>query len=197
MIPIFDNGHGGMIGGEYQTPGKRSPKWEQGVLFEGMFNRWVVNRLIEKMDRAGLSYYHASPELNDLGLNQRVMKSNAINRKDPKTYLLSIHANAGGGEGIECFTSPGTTKSDIIAEILLKNIEEDFEGIQKMRYDLTDGDRDKEAKFKVLIDTSCPAVLLECGFMDNKKDYKKLFDESYLERLVDSIFRTIKQLYLK
>ncbi|MBK8888090.1 MAG: hypothetical protein IPN46_16750 [Saprospiraceae bacterium] len=45
---ILDNGHGGVINGKYQTTGKRSPNWDKGVLFEGMFNRWVVNRIIEK-----------------------------------------------------------------------------------------------------------------------------------------------------
>ena len=45
---ILDNGHGGIIDGEYQTPGKRSPKWEDGTqLFEGEFNRAVVKRIIK------------------------------------------------------------------------------------------------------------------------------------------------------
>lgn len=195
MIPIFDNGHGGMINGEYQTPGKRSPEWEQGILFEGMFNRWVVNRLIEKMDREGLAYYHASPEITDTHLGTRVFVANNIYSRNKKTYFLSIHANAGGGKGIEGFTSPGTTKSDIIAELMLKNLEEDLEGSQVMRFDLSDGDRDKESRFKVLTGTNCPSFLLECGFMDNKEDYFKLWDECYLQNIVNSIFRTIKELY--
>lgn len=147
MKPIFDNGHGGMIGGKYQTKGKRSPDWECGVLYEGMFNRWVVNRLIEKMDRSGLEYYHISPEAHDIPLWQRSERANKIFGKDPKTYLISIHANGGGGEGIEGFTSPGVTKSDIIADLILRDIETNFKGIQKMRFDMIDGDRDKEAKF--------------------------------------------------
>ncbi|MBK8079429.1 MAG: hypothetical protein IPK25_03525 [Saprospiraceae bacterium] len=48
---ILDNGHGGVINGIYQTSGKRSPNWNQGILYEGMFNRWVVNRVIEALDR--------------------------------------------------------------------------------------------------------------------------------------------------
>ena len=46
LIPIIDTGHGAMINGKYQTPGKRSPKWSKGVLYEGMFNKWVGNRII-------------------------------------------------------------------------------------------------------------------------------------------------------
>lgn len=194
MKPIFDNGHGGMIGGKYQTKGKRSKNWECGVLYEGMFNRWVVNRLVEKMDRAGLDYYHVSPETQDVPLWQRVERSNKIFAKDPKTYLLSIHANAGGGEGIEGFTSPGTTRSDKIGELFLRDLQRNFKGIQKMRVDKTDGDLDKEASFHVLKRSKSPALLIECGFMDHPEDYKRLWSEDYLERIVDSLFETIQKL---
>jgi len=194
MTPIFDNGHGGIIAGIYQTPGKRSPNWDRGVLFEGSFNRWVVNRLIEKLDRAGLTYYHASPELTDVSLNERVKRANEIHQKDKKVYFISIHANAGGGVGIEGFTSPGQTRSDEICEKFLVNLKKDFEGVQKLRSDLSDGDHDKEEKFQVLTKTNCSAILLECGFMDNPIDYEKLWSEDYLEKLVDSLFETIVEL---
>ena len=46
---IFDNGHGGIIDGVYQTSGKRSPIWPDGeVLYEGEFNRSIVDRLVKK-----------------------------------------------------------------------------------------------------------------------------------------------------
>lgn len=195
MKPIFDNGHGGMIGGKYQTNGKRSPEWECGVLYEGMFNRWVVNRLIEKMDREGLEYYHISPEFHDIPLWQRVERANKIHGKDPNTYVLSIHANAGEGEGIEGFTSPGKTQSDDICEVFLTDFERNFKNEQRMRFDKTDGDRDKERKFHILINTHCPAILIECGFMDFLPDYLKLWDEDYLKNIVDSSFESIKNIY--
>lgn len=195
MKPIFDNGHGGLIGGQYQTKGKRSPEWECGVLFEGMFNRWVVNRLIERMDRAGLDYYHVSPEYRDIPLWQRKKRVNKIYEKDNDTYLLSVHANAGGGEGIEGFTSPGETRSDEVAEIFLTDLQTEFNKVQKMRFDLSDGDKDKEARFLLLVQTNCPAFLLECGFMDFRPDYYKLWDEAYLKKIVDSNFKSIEKLY--
>lgn len=114
MKPIFDNGHGGVINGNYQTPGKRSPDWEKGVLYEGAINRWVVNRLIEKMDREHLPYYHISPELTDVTLETRVNRANKIYAEDRDTYYLSIHFNACGGIGIEGFTSVGNTPSDLL-----------------------------------------------------------------------------------
>ena len=105
-----------VINGIYQTPGKRSPKWEHGVLWEGMFNRWVVNRIIEKLQRIDTEFplYHISPELTDVTLQTRTNRANRIMSKDPNTYILSIHANAGGGIGIEGFTTKGNTKSDAV-----------------------------------------------------------------------------------
>lgn len=42
-IFILDNGHGGIIDGEYQTKGKRSRVWADGrQLFEGEFNRDIL-----------------------------------------------------------------------------------------------------------------------------------------------------------
>lgn len=193
MIPILDNGHGGVINGIYQTEGKRSPNWECGILYEGMFNRWVINRLIEKMDRFGVKYYHISPELTDVSLDMRVRRANDIYKKNKKVYYLSIHANAGGGEGIEGFTSVGETSSDKIATKFLNQLKIDFSN-NKFRFDYSDGDPDKESQFYVLRNTNCPAFLLECGFMDHHDDYLKLWDEVYLEKLVDSLFKTIQKL---
>ncbi|MBK8888006.1 MAG: N-acetylmuramoyl-L-alanine amidase [Saprospiraceae bacterium] len=94
---ILDNGHGGLINGIYQTSGKRSPNWDKGVLFEGMFNRWVVNRIIEKLDRKKIPYYHISPEFTDTTLETRTNRANHIFDQNPDVWILSIHANAGGG----------------------------------------------------------------------------------------------------
>lgn len=195
MIPILDSGHGRVINGLYQTPGKRSPEWEKGVLYEGMFNKWVTNRILEELDRRGVPYYYISPEHTDISLDLRVDRANKIYRDNTNTYLLSIHANAGEGTGIEGFTSPGQTKSDAIADMFLSRLERKMN--MKMRYDLSDGDKDKEANFQILRYTHCPAFLLECGFMDHKKDYHNLWDRSYLSLLVDTLVETIVELYNK
>jgi N-acetylmuramoyl-L-alanine amidase len=194
LRPILDTGHGGVIGSVYQTAGKRSPRWSRGILWEGMFNRWVVNRLIEKLDRVSIPYYHVSPEFTDTPLQTRVKRANSIYSKNKNTYLLSIHANAGGGQGIEGFTTIGKTGADPIADKFLNNLELDMSN-QRVRFDYTDGDRDKETNYYILRNASAPAFLLECGFMDNVNDYNNLWDEDYLSCLVDSLFRTIEDLY--
>jgi N-acetylmuramoyl-L-alanine amidase len=190
MIPILDNGHGGVINGIYVTKFKRSPNWDKGVLYEGEFNRWIVNTLSVKLKQAGIPYYNISPELSDVSLNTRIDRANKIFKDNPNTYGISIHANAGGGTGFEVFTSPGQTKSDEIAELIIKKFEEYLP--LKGRYDIaTDGDKDKEAKFKLIVKTKSPFILVEVAFMDNKKDYDLLWDLDFRMKVVNALYEVI------
>lgn len=193
-IVVLDAGHGGVINGIYQTAGKRSPNYAKGVLYEGVFNRWVVNRVKEELDRLFIPYFYISPEDRDINLNTRVIRANNIYKNNKNTYILSIHANAGGGKGVEGFTTQGHTDSDKIGEIILFNLEKDLSG-QRMRFDRSDGDRDKEVNYYILRKPAMSAFLLECGFMDNESDYNNLWDREYLDALVQSLVKSIKYIY--
>ncbi|MEM1339817.1 MAG: N-acetylmuramoyl-L-alanine amidase [Bacteroidota bacterium] len=197
LIPILDNGHGGMINGVYQTAGKRSPKIEDRVLYEGAYNRWIVNGIIESLDTAGIPYFHISPELRDISLQTRVNRANKIFKQFPNTYLLSIHANIGFGKGTgyEGFTSTGQTPSDDVAEVFLTNFKADFPN-ERPRFDTySDGDKDKEASYKILIRTTGRAFLMEMGFMDHLEDNKKLRDKWHRQCQINSLVRSIIELY--
>jgi N-acetylmuramoyl-L-alanine amidase len=86
--------------------------------------------------------------------------------------LVSIHANAGGGTGFEAFTTPGNTgASDKLATAMLKSYAAAFSSRIPGRYDMSDGDPDKEARFTVLTSTQGPAVLFELAFVDRKVDH--------------------------
>jgi N-acetylmuramoyl-L-alanine amidase len=195
MIPCFDSGHGGMVIGTYATPGKRSPDWDKGILYEGAFNRWIKHGLMEMCDLESIPYLDASPGYFDTALHERTAVANFASKHNKDLYLFSIHANAGGGTGTEIFTSVGATQSDPIATMFFNDIAEEFPG-RKMRSDFADGDADKEALFFVLTKTICPAVLLEVGFMDNKADYNELWDPVFRQRMCNAMFKTIKRLYV-
>lgn len=168
---LLDNGHGGVIDGLYQTEGKRSPKWEDGsILYEGEFNRSIVNRLIEMMTAARIHYVNIAPEMEDISLNERVRRANSYHDQRDCIYV-SIHSNAGGGRGYEVYTSPGDTPSDKVATIFFKEFEKKFPDT-RMRMDMLDGDVDKEANFYVLKYTRMPAILTENLFMDNEDECK-------------------------
>lgn len=92
-------------------------------------------------------------------------------------FFLSIHINAGGGEGYEDFVyvsvndaSPTARIRDIIhAEIINK-------------IDLKNRGK-KKADFHVLRESKMPAMLTENGFIDNMSDSYKLKNSDYLAKI--------------
>jgi len=192
---LFDNGHGGIIRGVYQTQGKRSPLWPDNTqLFEGEFNRDVVQRLITLCDQNGIDYVNIVPEQEDIPRAERTRRANEIYETDKRCIYLSIHSNAGGGRGWEIYTSLGETKSDKIASVFFTKIKEEF-GQITMRTDYSDGDPDKEAQFDVLVDTIMPAVLTENFFMDNIDECKNiLMTESGRDRIANAHFKAILEI---
>lgn len=161
---ILDNGHG------KDTLGKRSPVYDGKQLMEWEFTRDIVSRLSILLGWAGIECMVLVPEDRDVSLSERVRRANMWG--DRSSVLVSIHANAGGGRGLEVFTSKGQTISDEIATVFLSSMALTFPEV-RIRADLQDGDPDKEANFTVLARTSMPAILTENFFMDTEAECKK------------------------
>ena len=190
LAVIFDNGHGSTINGVYQTEGKRSPDWAKGVLYEGVANRWIVNKTIHKMDYARLPYYHVSPELTDVSLGERIARADKIYAANPNSYGVSVHFNAAGGTGWEIFTSPGVTQSDKIAAEFI----DVFKSAMPLKFrsgGAGELNEDKEANFAMVLKPKAPFILLELGFMDNPTDYEMIWNPNFQELLSDLIFKSI------
>jgi len=189
---ILDAGHG------IETKGKRSPIWADGTqLMEYEFNRNIVKRIAAMMDDIDLPYMILVTDEHDVSLRERCARANEIWKTTNKNaYLISIHANAGGGTGWECFTSIGQTKSDAIAHVFCKEAKKAFVG-KRMRFDYSDGDFDKESQFYILRNTHCPAILTENFFMDTEADCRYIMSEEgratiakmHLEAIVQSANR--------
>ena len=198
MTVLLDNGHGGLINGAYQTPGKRSPVWNDGSqLFEGEFNRAIVNGIIERLTQLKIPYVNLAPEYRDVRLETRVKRANTYPRDS--SFYLSVHANAGGGNGSEIFTSPGDTKSDRIATIFGKEYQITFPD-GRLRTDFSDGDLDKERRFYVLTRTRMPAILTENFFMDNEEECKSILMTSngrnkIIQYHINAILKVQEQLF--
>ena len=179
---ILDYGHGGIdSNGKYTTAPSKMFKFDNGdIAYEGVLNRQIgglVERLLKclKPDLNVLTTVQES-DPKDVSLYERVQFANKFNKKE--TILVSIHSNASTSHkarGFEIFTTKGFTKSDILAEKIANRVQELYNKIDlKLRFDTSDGDKDKEVDFYVLRKTTMPAVLLECLFFDNKEDFKKL-----------------------
>ena len=196
---ILDNGHGGMIDGVYQTPGKRSPVWDDGsILYEGEFNRAIVDRLMKKCEANGIDAINLVDTPNDISLSERVDTANRLAKSSEKPCIyVSVHANGFDKEsanGWSVYTSVGVTKSDDIATILFEKAAREFKG-EYMRSDTySDGDVDKESNFYVLKYTSMPAILSENFFMTNYDNcHKYLLSEEGRDRIAKIHFEMIQQ----
>lgn len=171
MRIFIDNGHGN------DTAGKRSP---DGRVMEWAYARKVAREVVSRLRTLGYDAELLVEEEYDVPLAERVKRVNTFCANN-EAVLVSIHLNAAGdgsrwmdGRGWEAWTSVGDTEADKLATCLY-----DAAGKAglKLRKDYSDGDPDKEGHLYILRKTTCPAVLTENLFMDNKEDVEYLLSE--------------------
>lgn len=188
---VVDLGHGGIDpNGNYTTAPSKMYTFPDGkVAYEGVLNRQIgepVEGLLSLYKDLNVVFTVAPADYRDISLGDRVKIANKFDPKE--TILISIHCNAGKGTGFEIFTSKGHTLADNLAEHIADSVEHVYGKVElKMRYDLSDGDKDKEVDFHVLRESKCPAVLIECGFFDNRKDFDLLSDPFFQTVIAQAI----------
>ncbi|RQV92575.1 MAG: N-acetylmuramoyl-L-alanine amidase [Calditrichaeota bacterium] len=169
IVFAVGDGHG------KETPGKRTPDGYR----ENFFNNAAKIHTIREMKRHGVTMLDASPESDDTPLSTRVARVNAgIKGVKPKGYC-SIHFNAYGDgekynevEGIETHCHPQAPSNGCkllakyLQEALIKGTKQKNRGV-------------KYSDFYVLRKTYCPAALVECGFMTNKRESELMQDAKF------------------
>lgn len=193
--------------------GKRSP---DGKFQEWHYSREIVERLREELaKRDDLVDVFVDipaaevplPQQAELTRRVRYVNQLCAHRHTERCIYVSIHVDAASsGEwknagGWTAYTSPGRTRSDILATYLYEAAEKHLAGYaakmeegkkkglygsnqKPFRKDTSDGDPDKEARFYVLVRTKCAAVLTENLFQDNKADVAFLTSEEGKKAIV-------------
>ena len=184
MIILLDNGHG------FDTPGKQSP---DGFFREYTYNRFLASEIHERLTALGIDSRYLVPEQEDIPLPERCRRANTFCEQfgSDQVILLSLHVNAAGygqkwmkARGWSCFTTRGKTKADALATCLYEAAKNHLPGM-RLRTDYTDGDPDIEKDFYIIRHTSCPAVLTENLFMDNREDVAFLESEEGARAIVE------------
>ena len=178
---LLDSGHGGIVNGKYTTAPAKMAKHVDLEFYEGVWNRTIMYLLANELASMGMSYYILTPEDTDITLMERVRRAVStwrlhMEKKEFKCYYHSIHANAFGVEsvnGVEVWTSPGQTKSDVIATLYYRQLAKLG---WAMRPYMGDGDPDKEEDFYVLKETPMPAILTETGFYTNYRQVQEMMN---------------------
>ena len=194
---LLDAGHGGMNNGKYTTAPAKMHVFDDGLTFyEGVNNRHIVNRLIQWLQRNQIDFMTMHDEVEDTPLKQRVLVANAMHAQEKRCIYLSIHSDAmpdgahGKGSGFAIYTSKGQTASDAVAQIFCDTYHRELPQF-RLREDRTDGDDDREENFYVLRKTSCPAILVENLFFDNRQEAEFLLSDRGRQKLADALFVSI------
>jgi len=184
-VIFYDCGHGGEdpITKEYVTAPDKMFKHKDFTFYEGVKNRIVGKAAIAEMTKRGITVVPVSHEWEDTPLWKRVYIANQYDRYIQEGIYMSEHSDAfrtNKAKGFAIWTSPGQTQSDVIADMGYKMYQHRFSK-EVIRKQLSDGDPDYEARFKVLVDTNMPAILFENLYFTNEEDVKKLMDPIYIK----------------
>lgn len=116
----------------------------------------------------GVRMSRAKDENDPLG--EEIRECNAF----APDLAVDIHNNAGGGNGAEAFYHYGGGKSKTLAENVLAEI---VKVGQNSRGAKTRKNAAGKDYYGFIRETSCPAVIIECAFVDNATDRQVLATE--------------------
>ncbi|MCR6096840.1 N-acetylmuramoyl-L-alanine amidase [Salipaludibacillus agaradhaerens] len=163
MVKIFiDPGHGG------SDPGAVGNRLQEKNLVLDISKR--IESKLKKF--SGVEVRLSRTDDTFLSLSQRASIANSWGAH----FFLSIHVNAGGGEGYEDFIFNGSVSNATRdnQDVLNTKIVSATEWLNRGK---------KQANFAVLRQTNMPAILTENGFIDNSDDAKKLKDSAFLDKI--------------
>lgn len=101
---------------------------------------------------------------------------------------VSIHNNAGGGDGAEAFYHYGGGKSKTLAENVLTEIVKVGQNSRGAKVRKNANGKDY---YGFIRETNCPAVIVECAFVDNASDLKILASEGNRQKVGEAIAKGI------
>ena len=160
-------------------------------------NLAVVHKLKRLLFLSNIEHHLVHEPVRDTPLKERVALANRLPAEKKKNCIyLSVHSDAmpdgahGKGSGFSVYTSVGHTPSDAIAEIFCATYIRRLPEF-KFRRNLADGDSDHEENFYVLKNTTCPAILVENLFFDNRKEAEFLLSEAGQSQIAMTLFEAI------
>ncbi len=194
---VIDPGHGGKAEGT---------KNAQLKLVEKKLTLLSALKLSNALRKLGYTVYLTRNRDVDLSLDQR---SQFANRQKAQLFI-SLHYNSASSKqanGIETFMHsfafhPSTDRSVVLPtdNVVVNNNRFDMQNtylgfcLQKALFaHLKMMDRGvRRARFGVLKDVRCPAVLIECGFLSNPNEAKQIATNEYQDKLIAGIVDAIQ-----
>ncbi len=184
---VIDPGHGGYDPGKIGITGTLEKDVNLSVALL-LKSRLEANGLAVVMTRTQDEAL-CSPECTNKKTDDLNHRIEIIEKTEPD-FVISIHQNSfpdTGVSGAQVFyygTENETTDSGILAEYIQNAL---------IRLQNPDNHRQPKAdtSYYLLKNTSCPIVIVECGFLSNYSEESLLKDTAYREKTADAICQGI------
>ena len=163
--------------------GGKQPGAVYGSYIEKTYTVQIANALSALLRAAGHTVTQNRTTDADISIEGNCAQANKL-----KTDMfIDIHLNAGGGTGCETYYSRVGGTGKIVAVNIAAAIAELGYKNRGAKTKLGDGGKDYYA---VIRETSMPAVLCECCFIDSAEDMKQLNVNSMAEKICAGILMT-------
>ena len=189
---ILDAGHGGFDGGAVAPDGT----------VEKDINLKIALTLKEFLEQGGYEVIMtresdvstddvetdkiATRKKSDLKNRLGLMKDN------PQAVFVSIHLNkftTSAANGSQVFYGAERKESKVLGDCIQKSI------VRLLQRENTRVNKQATSSTYLLYNATVPAVLVECGFLSNSAELKRLKDEEYQKKMAFSIFCGITSFY--
>lgn len=183
---VIDAGHGGADPGKVGVNGslEKDINLKIAEMVKGFLEAEDVEVIMTRTDDGGL-YDEGASNKKVQDMKRRI----AIIEEAEPEIVVSIHQNSYHEEyvhGAQVFYYKGSATGKRLAEL-----------IQKRFVINVDPENKREAKandsYYLLKKTSCPIVIVECGFLSNREEEEKLNSEIYQEKAAWAVHMGIMQ----
>lgn len=173
---VVDAGHGGMDAGTIGVDGTKEKEINLDIALI-LFDFAMVSGIECFLTRDGdYLVYKENDDKSRSDLYNRMDLINSISN----SILISIHQNHFEDEsqwGMQVWYSPNDNTSKVLADNILnitkKNIQPKNERLNKQ----------SDNSYYLLFKAKVPSIMVECGFMSNSEENKKLQDNKYQKDL--------------
>ena len=175
-VIILDAGHGGWDPGKTGTQGDN----------EKIINLKIDKKLKQYLEQGGAVVYMTRNSDEALGekKGEDMKERKRIANESEGDIFISIHQNAfpkGSAKGAQVFYHKQSQEGKKLAEEIQKSLKKyvDDENIREVK---------ENTNYYILKKTELPSALVECGFLSNLEEEKKLNTEEYQQKVAWAIY---------
>ena len=181
---IIDPGHGGIDVGAVGIDGSLEKNINLSISLD-LYDFLMVSGINAVLTRDGdYEVYKAGEQRTKSDLYNRMDYINSV----PDSILISIHQNHFENEaewGTQIWYSPNDEKSPTLADKILNSVKNNIQPENKRI------NKKSDDNYYILYKVQKPSVMVECGFVSNENENKRLQDKEYQRDMSYSILAGI------